>query len=515
MRLSLKVKVASMIIIKYIQNIYYESFFLDQSTVAFIAPESSSSHEDNRHVMYVGVSVTTHVDSDAQDTVPIISSRILTSSIFQLKSEPVYFNKSIRSYNIRYVYGFSSNGFSYFMSTQPKNMETSHREYITKLVSLCQNYSDYYSYTEISVDCVNKDQSIKYNLVQAAFVGKAGDDLAKSIGITTGDDVLYAVFSESKDNIPTNRSALCIYPLESIRQKFMENIQSCFNGHGSKGFEYIRRSIKKPCIANKLPIEEDFCGSKLNYQIDGFSPISAVSVTTFKIQLTAITVTHTKGFTVAFVGTINGHVKKVFIKSKTSGIEYDDLEIHKDSAINADLQLDDHQNLYVMTKDRVTKVKIYDCKAMINCTEIMNPYCEWCSSKSSYIIVKETVFPLNSNQLIIIGVVAIVLVVVISMTIAFNGIYKRRSQLSLYQNKLNENLEVINPLLSLFEQAERLPYVEKYEFPQNKLNITKVLGEGHYGIVCEGTARGIIKYEEVTKVAVKKVKRDEVTLFKI
>lgn len=195
---------------------------------------------------------------------------------------------------------------------------------------------------------------------------------------------------------------------------------------------------------------------------------------------------------------INGHVKKVFIKSQTYGIEYDDLEIHKNSAINADLQLDDDQHLYVMTKYRVTKVKIYDCKAMINCTEIIDPYCEWCSSKSSYIIVKETGFPLNSNQLTIIGVIAIILAIVISMTIAFNGIYKRRNQISIYQNKLNENLEQINPSLSLTEQAERLPHIDKYEFPKKKLKITEILGEGHYGIVRKGTACGIIEHEVVS-----------------
>ena len=91
---------------------------------------------------------------------------------------------------------------------------------------VCHDDSDYYSYTEIPIECVS--QGLSYTLVQvpnhlptylptyppihqptypptylptwsntllqAAFVGKPGSDLAAELGVTAQDDVLFAVF---------------------------------------------------------------------------------------------------------------------------------------------------------------------------------------------------------------------------------------------------------------------------------------------------------------------------------
>ena len=80
---------------------------------------------------------------------------------------------------------------------------------------------------------------------QAAYVGKPGSDLAAELGVTTQDDVLFAVFSTpdvSEGDItskPSKNSALCVYSLKSIRRKFMSNIQRCFRGEGARGLDFI------------------------------------------------------------------------------------------------------------------------------------------------------------------------------------------------------------------------------------------------------------------------------------
>ena len=137
-------------------------------------------------------------------------------------------------YPINYIYGFSSEGFSYFLTTQMK--QTTPSPFHSKLVRVCHDDRDYYSYTEIPIECISGNPSKDYNLVQAAFVGKPGSDLASDLGITPQDDVLYAVFSESDStegeitSKPNKNSALCVYSLKSIRRKFMQNIQRCFTG---------------------------------------------------------------------------------------------------------------------------------------------------------------------------------------------------------------------------------------------------------------------------------------------
>lgn len=357
---------------------------LDASTVAFIAPGPPAPPVTN--VMYVGV--TFAGNSLYRSEIPAVASRSLEKGrMFQLASSAVttgtrmFINPNSReSYPVNYVYGFSSERFSYFMTTQLKHNTPSMKEYITKLVRICQEDSHYYSYTEIPVDCIG--EGIKYNLVQAAYLGKPGADLAENLGITPQDDVLYAVFSEGRDNVPSNKSALCVYSLKSIRRKFMQNIKSCFNGHGSRGLDFILPNM--PCVLTKLQtISEDFCGLDVNYPLGGEQAIAAVPVATFDKQLTAVAATRTSGFTVVFVGTVDGHVKKVVVESGTSAIEYADIKIHENSTVNADMHFDlPELNLYVMSKSRVTKMKVYDCTVFSNCAECLgakDPYCGWCS----------------------------------------------------------------------------------------------------------------------------------------
>lgn len=224
----------------------------DASTVAFIAPGPPNPPVTT--VLYVGTTFTSN--SAYRSEIPAVASRSLDAQkIFQIAASAVttgtrmFINSYAReTYIVNYVYGFSSEKFSYFLTTQQKHSaHTSPREHITKLVRICHEDNNYYSYTEIPVDCISDQQGgTKYNLVRAAFLGNPGSDLADSLGITIKDDVLFAVFSEGKDNVPTNRSALCIYPLKTIRRKFMQNIKACFNGQGQRGLDFI--SPNMPCV---------------------------------------------------------------------------------------------------------------------------------------------------------------------------------------------------------------------------------------------------------------------------
>lgn len=227
------------------------------STVAFIAP--GPPNPPVSQVMYVGVTFTGN--SPYRSEVPAVSSRSLDKDKMLNIAEAavttgtrMYVNSLSRErYPINYIYGFSSGGFSYFLTTQMKNTETP--IYLSKLVRVCQDDEHYYSYTEIPINCTS-DERI-YNLVQAAYVGKAGSVLAGDLGITAQDDVLFAVFAESdgpNSDVPRPLSALCVYSLKAIRRKFMSNIQRCFSGEGQRGLEFISPSHK--CISTVSHFEQ-------------------------------------------------------------------------------------------------------------------------------------------------------------------------------------------------------------------------------------------------------------------
>ncbi|GAB0093919.1 Plexin_cytopl domain-containing protein [Sergentomyia squamirostris] len=358
------------------------------STVAFIAP--GPPDPPATHVMYVGVTFTGN--SPYRSEIPSVASRSLDKSrMFQIASAAVttgtrmFINSFSReSYLVNYVYGFSSERFSYFLTTQLKhNSHSAPREYISKLVRICQDDSNYYSYTEIPIDCISEAAGgTKYNLVQAAYVGKPGSDLAENLSITQQDDVLFAVFSVGNGNRTTNRSALCVYSLKAIRRKFMQNIKACFNGNGPRGLDFISPNMQ--CVPTKLQtISEDFCGLDVNSPLGGEQPIAAIPVVLFNVPLTAVAATRTSGYTVVFIGTARGHLKKIVVESATSAIEYADLVIDEGSSVNPDMHFDTHQmNIYVMTERKVSKVRVNDCTMYHTCMECLSahdPYCGWCS----------------------------------------------------------------------------------------------------------------------------------------
>ncbi|KRF85332.1 plexin-A2 isoform X2 [Drosophila virilis] len=360
----------------------------NSSTVAFIAPGPPQHPVTN--VMYVGVTYTNN--SPYRSEIPAVASRSLEKTkMFQIASSAVttgtrtFINSYAReTYLVNYVYGFSSERFSYFLTTQLKHSHhSSPKEYITKLVRICQEDSNYYSYTEIPVECISEAQGgTKFNLVQAGFLGKPSSDLAQSLGISIQDDVLFAVFSKGESNTPTNNSALCIYSLKSIRRKFMQNIKFCFNGNGMRGLDFISPSM--PCVLTKLQtIGEDFCGLDVNSPLGGEQPITAVPVAMFNTRVTSVAATSTSGYTVVFIGTVDGYIKKVVVESATVANEYASLAVDLGSAINQDMQFD-NQNLYVyaMSERKVSKVKVYDCADFRTCGECLgakDPYCGWCS----------------------------------------------------------------------------------------------------------------------------------------
>lgn len=58
-------------------------------------------------------------------------------------------------------------------------------------------------------------------------------------------------------------------------------------------------------------IAEDFCGLDVNTPLGGQEPMKAQPVITFEDLLTAVAATSTGDYTVVFIGTHKGHLKKV------------------------------------------------------------------------------------------------------------------------------------------------------------------------------------------------------------
>ncbi|XP_035826878.1 plexin-A2 [Aplysia californica] len=358
------------------------------STVAFIAPgPSPNASEPQPNVLYVSVTFSLQVRD-----VPSLASRKLSDFSMayedEIKFTGTFFNfdnQQRRQFPVTYIYGFGSENFSYMLAVQKTSSGSENFQFHSVAIRVCQNDKDFYSYVEVPLVC--KAGGVEYNLVQAAYVAKAGRELALDLGINTQTDVLYGVFSESKQpnsDMPTTNSALCVFPMDFVRNKFTLNIKRCFNGTGSDGGSHLGRT---KCTRNtEFTITDEYCGSDSNQPLAGSIPIEGRSVLKLPAStphVSALRVAVTHAYTVAFVGTKNGDVLKMSLESNLTGHVYETVSVVPGQEVKKDLSFDEDQShLYVLSEKKVVKMKVANCSVHTTCTDCLaarDPYCGWCS----------------------------------------------------------------------------------------------------------------------------------------
>ncbi len=116
--------------------------------------------------------------------------------------------------------------------------------YITRLARVCQSDAGYNTYTEVTLQCFS--DGIDYTLLQDAIIVRAGEDLARDLHIAIGDKVLIGVFATAIDHTShaSTRSAVCVYSVADIEQKFTQNIHMCYNGSvATRNMDYIAGNL--------------------------------------------------------------------------------------------------------------------------------------------------------------------------------------------------------------------------------------------------------------------------------
>ncbi|XP_005108902.1 plexin-B, partial [Aplysia californica] len=229
------------------------------STVAFIAPGPPALMGT---VLYVATTYTgtSRENRVFRDVVPAISTRSLQEhnrfSLAQVdnnflkgRQSALFLKSEIAStYPIDYVHGFSSGGFSYFLTVQRDTVNLQNRgKKTTKIIQICQEDSFFFSYADIPLRCVKN--GVDYNVLETARLFFPGSELAQDMfaGRIPGDS-LVGVFSRTDPEWKTVDSAICVYSMKEIRQKFLENIKLCHQGNSSvSGGGYLRVGPRGNC----------------------------------------------------------------------------------------------------------------------------------------------------------------------------------------------------------------------------------------------------------------------------
>uniref|UniRef100_A0A023FPZ0 Putative plexin a n=1 Tax=Amblyomma cajennense TaxID=34607 RepID=A0A023FPZ0_AMBCJ len=190
-----------------------------KSTAAFFGTSDNS-----KAVLFVG---STYDGRPLEYHPYAVSARVLKRAhSFSLRSEDStemsfvnVIERFKKSYLIHYVYGFSHNGFAYFVTVQNKgaSLET----FETRLVRVCENDGSFFTYTEIPIRCP-KDDGQRFTIATSASLGPSG----------LGDTVLAVAFGSPFDgrsdvNDPSLGSALCFFDMSRVEEVFRETVVSC------------------------------------------------------------------------------------------------------------------------------------------------------------------------------------------------------------------------------------------------------------------------------------------------
>ncbi|XP_062322852.1 plexin-A2-like [Osmerus eperlanus] len=288
----------------------------------------SSQGQDG--TLFIGTAV-----GGKQDYFPTISSRKLprdpessamldyelhtdfVSSLVKIPSDTLAL---VPRFDIYYVYGFSSGAFVYFLAVQPEtpgdgtaggSASPGDLFFTSRIVRLCKGDRKFHSYVSLPVGCVHRGE--EYRLLQAAHLSKAGRVLARSLNVSAHDDVLFAVFSKGQKQYhdPPDDSALCVFTIRDINARIKERLQSCYHGEGNLELHWLLGKDVQ-CTKAPVPIDDHFCGLDINQPLGGSQLVSGLTVfTETRDRLTSVSSYTYNGYSVAFLGTRSGRLKKV------------------------------------------------------------------------------------------------------------------------------------------------------------------------------------------------------------
>ncbi|XP_036198198.1 plexin-A2 isoform X8 [Myotis myotis] len=238
------------------------------------------------------------------------------SSLIKIPSDTLAL---VSHFDIFYIYGFASGGFVYFLTVQPETPEgvainsAGDLFYTSRIVRLCKNDPKFHSYVSLPFGCTRA--GVEYRLLQAAYLAKPGASLAQAFNISSQDDVLFAIFSKGQKQYhhPPDDSALCAFPIPAINLQIKERLQSCYQGEGHLELNWLLGK-EVQCTKAPVPIDDNFCGLDINQPLGGSTPVEGLTLyTTSRDRMTSVASYVYNGYSVVFVGTKSGKLKKLFV----------------------------------------------------------------------------------------------------------------------------------------------------------------------------------------------------------
>ncbi|CDQ84093.1 unnamed protein product [Oncorhynchus mykiss] len=216
------------------------------------------------------------------------------------------------AFDIYYIYGFSSEQFVYYLTLQLDTQLTSPDASGSSSSPLRSSVSAWTTPSSTPT-WSSPSAAPRTGWSIDAYLSRPGTKLARSLGISEQEEVLFTVFAQGQKNRakPPKESALCLFTLRRIKEKIKERIQSCYRGEGKLSLPWLLNK-ELACINSPLQIDDNFCGQDFNQPLGGTSTIEGMPLFVDKDDgMTSVAAYEYRGHTVAFAGTRSGRIKKV------------------------------------------------------------------------------------------------------------------------------------------------------------------------------------------------------------
>eukprot|EP00057_Strongylocentrotus_purpuratus_P021813 XP_011676287.1 PREDICTED: plexin-B1-like [Strongylocentrotus purpuratus] len=204
----------------------------------------------------------------------------------------------------------------------------------------------------------------------------------------------------------TGSSALCVYKMSDVQQRFEDAVLGCIQGTSSgTANSYLRNGMcPDPPYLFKLPdsvqctayYEEDSAPVRYYRYASGTVPLSASPIFTIPDVIpTSIVTTMERHHTVAFIGDKQGYLQKMNIVNGSFAYAYEYVFLG-DGSVLQEMFLDESiEQLTISTSSeqgsKVLSLDLFNCSQYQSCKECIgedggndgDPYCGWCSLEAS------------------------------------------------------------------------------------------------------------------------------------